>query len=364
MKKLISLIFAASLLIAFGCADDVPNPGFPDVGSIPTEPISSFEVVSPTRNTALQVKENLDTVVIEWERATGAATYEWIADEEDGDFSTPLLVIPSDNGGSSNKLTLTNEAIFIALGTLGVEKGESVTLKWTVKAISNNVSKYAATPRIISFTRGSALLATMFLVGNATPAGWDNATKIAMFRQSDANIFTYTGKFNVGEFKLLERSGSWQPQWGRGSEDGTLGVNPGGGNDPGSIAISSEGYYTVTINLEERIYSVVPYDIAGKPTYASIAIIGAATPNGWDGPDTDMTTFNIDPHNWIIEAQILSIGEMKFRANNAWDAGWGNTPFPYGIGNLNTFDNISVPESGNYLIRFCDLTSQYALIKL
>jgi hypothetical protein len=206
----------------------------------------------------------------------------------------------------------------------------------------------------------------LYLVGNATPADWNNGSMVAMFRDvANGFKFTYTGKLNSGELKIIGERGQWQPQYGKGANEGELAVNDGTGSDPGTIAIGSAGYYTITVDVNAKTYSVAPYNATGAPVYATIGVIGSATPGGWDN-DTDMTQEVSDPHQWYIDGQALTVApdadKIKFRADNAWTTNWGSNSFPFGKGTPGGAD-IPVSEAGNYLIRFCDLTGEYAIIK-
>lgn len=55
----------------------------------------------------------------------------------------------------------------------------------------------------------------MFLVGDATPNGWDlgNATPMTQ-DAADPNIFTWTGNLNVGEMKFsADKQDDWNGAW-------------------------------------------------------------------------------------------------------------------------------------------------------
>jgi hypothetical protein len=75
-------------------------------------------------------------------------------------------------------------------------------------------------------------------------------------------------------------------------------------------------------------------------------------------------TFDAASKTWTVTAP-LSVGGLKFRANNAWDINYGDTGAD-GILDLNG-DNISITQAGNYLITL-DLSSAgnytYSLKKL
>lgn len=216
-------------------------------------------------------------------------------------------------------------------------------------------------------------LINLFFVGNAVDtnkdgitedADWNNnATNTPMFRDPEStNLQYFTGYFAAGFFKLLEVKGQWQPQWG--TNDGTtLAGNDGTGSDPNSFEVATAGYYELEVNLDEATFTLEPYDESGDTTYTSIAIIGDATPNGWDDTnDTDMTQSAFNPHIWYLTGLDLTDGEMKFRADDSWAVNWGAGIAISGQG-VQEGPNNPV-TAGTYDIWFNDLTGRYILIPI
>jgi hypothetical protein len=77
-------------------------------------------------------------------------------------------------------------------------------------------------------------------------------------------------------------------------------------------------------------------------TPSNWAIIGDATPNGWNDPDTDM--YEVETNVYQLFA-TLTEGEMKFRKDNGWTTNYGGAD---GDAELNG-GNIGV-DAGRYLI--------------
>jgi hypothetical protein len=78
-------------------------------------------------------------------------------------------------------------------------------------------------------------------------------------------------------------------------------------------------------------------------------LVGDATPNSWDGPDTKFTPdFGINEGTWYINGIVLLDGEIKVRQNDAWGINYGDT------GNDGTLeqggDNIPV-VAGTYNVK-------------
>lgn len=149
----------------------------------------------------------------------------------------------------------------------------------------------------------------------------------------------------------------WQPQWGL--ENGELSSSEILGKDPSAFPVDTDGYYSLTVNIDELTYSFEPYDATGAATYATIGLIGDSTPEGWDA-DQDMTQSEFDPHLWYIKGIELTDGEAKFRADNDWVIDWGgNTPLS-GVA-PEKGPNIPV-TAGIYDVWFNDLTGHYVFI--
>ncbi|WP_088653128.1 SusE domain-containing protein [Geofilum rhodophaeum] len=108
--------------------------------------------------------------------------------------------------------------------------------------------------------------------------------------------------------------------------------------DGAAITPGGDGYYYMVVDLNENSYSLDAY---------MIGLVGNATPNGWDAPDTKMD-YDAQSGTWYITADLVD-GEIKFRKNDgwAWNLGFGDDK---DLGNLvQGGENIPV-TAGNYTI--------------
>lgn len=135
----------------------------------------------------------------------------------------------------------------------------------------------------------------------------------------------------VGSFKFRANH-SWDYNYGSSTANDTL--NAGGDN----IALSLEADYAFTLDLSHPL----------KYTYTANrwGLIGDATPDGWNS-DQNMTW---DATNKVFTLTVdLTVGAIKFRANDGWDLNYGGT-------DLNALtpggDNIPIATAGNYTITF------------
>ncbi|UOQ73204.1 T9SS type A sorting domain-containing protein [Hymenobacter cellulosilyticus] len=98
-----------------------------------------------------------------------------------------------------------------------------------------------------------------------------------------------------------------------------------------------------------------------QTTYPTIGIIGSATAKGWDASTAMTAGTGANNHQWTITLP-LTVGEVKFRANDNWDVNWGAATFPSGVGVANG-PNIPVATAGNYSVTFNDITGAYTFTR-
>lgn len=161
--------------------------------------------------------------------------------------------------------------------------------------------------------------------------GWDPALNTTVLSSPNSDN-KYEGYFWFDadtEFKFA--LGGWDNNWGDTGADGTL--EPGGDN----IKATETGFYKINVDLAALTYTFLKTDWG---------IIGSATANGWDS-DQNMT-YDTSENAWTITTDLVA-GEMKFRANDAWDLNYGDDG---GDAILNGGGaNIAIPENGTYLIK-------------
>jgi starch-binding outer membrane protein SusE/F len=102
------------------------------------------------------------------------------------------------------------------------------------------------------------------------------------------------------------------------------------------ITAAASGWYKFTVDTKALTYKLEGY---------RIGLVGSATANGWNTPDTPMD-YNAQTGTWYITTDLID-GQIKFRFNDgwAWNLGWnpGKTEL------VHNGDNIDV-TAGNYTI--------------
>ncbi len=314
-----------------------------------------------------EADKNKDAVTFTWQKSNfgyDAAVKYSLEFGKKGDDFAKVKTVNFDNTMVKTYKVAELNAIATEIGLPGFTATE---MEVRVKAqISENYTPSYS--NVISITTTPFLsepeYPTVYLVGEATDNGWDNTKASAMFRnETDPFVYTYTGYFKAGPFKMLGYQGKWAPQWGT-SSTGTLAFREKESDpDPGSFTIPAAGYYTVNLSLRSNTVTIDPYDAAGAETFASIGIIGPFT--NWANV-LPMTKTATNPHIWVVEQTFTEDTEMKFRIAEGWSVNWGANADEtkarvYDKGRRDG-PNIAV-KAGKYKVYFNDLTGYYVLVK-
>ncbi len=162
------------------------------------------------------------------------------------------------------------------------------------------------------------------LIGDAV-GGWADDNEIDMVYNKSLKRLVATATFVDGSFKMRGNR-NWDINFGDHGADGTLEY----GGDNMSV---SAGTYTFMADLSNREY---------KGVLTNWGLIGDAT-GSWSD-DTDMTA-DIANNTWTFTGD-LTVGQIKFRANDDWAVNLGGDVNNLSFGG----DNINIDEAGNYTI--------------
>lgn len=122
--------------------------------------------------------------------------------------------------------------------------------------------------------------------------------------------------------------------------------------DGNAITADASGWYYLTVDTKTPSYSASAY---------MIGLVGTATVNDWNSPDTKMD-YNSKEDCWYITTD-LDDGQFKFRLNDGWASNWGGKGTSDGSAD-NYTDDTTVPlaaggknislnyGAGNYTIKF------------
>lgn len=159
------------------------------------------------------------------------------------------------------------------------------------------------------------VISNVGIIGDATPGGWDMDTD--MYEdQNDSTKFFTTLDLTQGGAKF-RADNDWARNWG--GPDFPSGVGTLSSAD--NIPVSKAGKYYITIDT-----ATGEYNFTEILQFASIGIIGDATPGGWD-TDTDLTQDEGDPSLWKGTIELTD-GLLQFRADDSTEYVWGGGMFP------------------------------------
>lgn len=179
----------------------------------------------------------------------------------------------------------------------------------------------------------------LYLVGGSSAAGWEPTKAIKLNRHEKDGIayhdlFLFLTTEGDG-FKILPTQIDYAG--GIGQKEGELSDE----EDASNFTVAEDGFYRV--RLTEDTTAPLGYtDLV--IVQSNWAIIGNATPGGWDN-DTDMASpASKGDYVWSITVDLLA-GELKFRENDDWAVNLGGTESDL------TFDGANIAVSqGNYTI--------------
>lgn len=167
-----------------------------------------------------------------------------------------------------------------------------------------------AKPATVVITRYASTRRTIYLVGDATPNGWDKERATLMQQDYDnPDLFSWSGTLRAGEFKLLTTTADWLPCYVRNEQDETRMVYRENEDDYPDLKwlITSTGNYTVLCDLANLNISITRKE---GETYSAIYMIGDATPGGWSWDD--ITEMQHPERDIFTYEGMLNRGELKF----------------------------------------------------
>lgn len=339
MKKIINFLFAAlAIMMVWSCDKDEDQA----VLSLKSAPILKASANTLSLSSA-NANNNAITFTITPAEYTPAVEITNILQFAVSGTNFALVKEAGLSSGilSKSYTVIEFNALMLNLGLpTGVASNVDVRLKTTVgkgTPVYSEVQKISVNPY--------ALISYMYAPG--AYQDWDPPTAQALKSATSNGIYIGYINFNDPlklEFKITPMK-NWSNSYGT-SNNSDLIYN-GGGN----LKALTTGSQKLTVNTNNNTFSLAPY---------SWAVIGSATPNGWNDPDTDLV-WNSTTEKWEVTV-VLTAGEIKFRLNNTWGTNYGDN------GNNGTLDaggaNIPITIAGTYKITFDEVNLVYTAIKL
>ena len=267
-----------------------------------------------------------------WTRGTNHGTsssisYSLEMDLEGNDFATAQIY---DLGkGVYEKKFKAKELNDLLLAYWGVETGSTASFeaKVTANVIKEGVEDGVSETLTFSLMPYKPVSEELYMVGSATPSGWDigNATALVL-NSSQPWIYTYEGQMKTGTFKFAVNTDEcWCQDFYTkdANDDSKMVYNEGGSGGDLQWEISEGGNYKLTVNLLDL--TIEMKKLAG-PEFGELYIVGDASPSGWNiGKPEAFTQSAANPFVFTYEA-VLTPGEFKIStfAGDWCDGQWIN----------------------------------------
>ncbi|MEO6812862.1 MAG: SusE domain-containing protein [Ginsengibacter sp.] len=273
MKKIFKIVIAGFLLLGLGSCKKVDNQVILKGGTAP--------VLSSALTGKIPLSydnRNNPSFTISWTNPnyqfnTGAnsqdVNYNVLIDTTT-DFSNPELKTVSV-GTNLSKTFLQSEFNDILVNQLMLATGVSHKINIRLDAFlnggnallsSNTLSftaiPYAPPPKIAPPSSG-----TLFIVGSATPGGWNNPMSVdpatQQFTQLSPTLYSITIKLTGGgEYKLIAVNGSWDNQWSIAKQDDPDAIYGGDFIFNGANILSppATGNYKIDVDFQRGKFTV------------------------------------------------------------------------------------------------------------
>lgn len=189
--------------------------------------------------------------------AVFANSYTLEIDVAGNDFNSPTKVITT----ASNVSSVTVQQINKALIADGVAVGIATDIEFRIVSTSNGINGVvigdAIELTLTAYSTDPVAVEPLYLVGNATLAGWNNTAGIEIAWDEANQEYSVITTFIAGGMKILEVSGQWAPQWGDdGTHTGILLYRPDEATaDPAEITSPGEGSYKIRVDIVNLTYS-------------------------------------------------------------------------------------------------------------
>lgn len=274
----------------------------------------------------LVVSTSKDSVVLKQsEDANDAISISWTAGSNHGTNTSISYTLKLAKKGNNFA-----NAVIIDMGTAAFEK------KYSVKELNDlllnqlhitppepavievriiaKIADHAApsdSSEIISFkvTPYKPVTSTLYLIGDATPNGWNSNLATAMVPDHEVSgKFSWEGNLSSGNMKFITTLGQFLPSYNKGANDQSLVYRDNDAQPDDQFLISTPGSYNITVDLLNLNITI---EASSKPPYTRLWMLGDATPSGWNINTPD--EMRVDSSNLFIFKYnaVLTAGEFK-----------------------------------------------------
>lgn len=308
-----------------------------------------------------------------WSKAfpgyAGTVTYAIQYDSAGKNFVSPQT-IAGYGGASVYSASLNQGDMNTTALTSGVAVGTTGTVEYRVKATTTAGSVAYSNVVNVAVTTFSPVPANLFIVGDATPGGWNNPvpTPSQQFTKVDDYRFsTRLGLTGGKSYLFLPVNGDWSHKYGGVGANNTNNPNgdsfkPEGGD---MMAPATSGVYDIVVDFQTSKWTVTPVSI---PT--NLYIVGDATAGGWNNPvPTPSQQFTkLDTYTFAIVVNLTSTKSYLFLpVNGDWSHKFGGaadgatTATLLADGAVPGSNTPAPPTDGQYLVVVNFATNTYSV---
>jgi starch-binding outer membrane protein SusE/F len=264
MMKYINLILLfTGILLLLSCEDKDKEP----VLNVQ----KSVQIIYPTEGSSYIVSEEvldsnfvimLNPPVFNFNVAS--PTYHVELDLATNDFSNAITLATTLSDTVEVQYKLLNRILIENFGLL-----DSASKEFKLRIVAFLGDKYNTASELTGITITSYIdtanmkpvADTLYLVGDATLVGWNNAAGLPIINDGSGSIYTITTSLTAGGMKFLRRLRAWAPQWGTDatgtSAGGPLIYRPDEATtDPTNIPSPGIGIYRIDVDIENLTYTI------------------------------------------------------------------------------------------------------------
>ncbi len=300
-NKIFNLI-AFILILCYSCRK---NELELNKGHAPLEVTVSDESIVLDKNNPQSTALSVDWTTGSNQGTNAAIEYTLQIDRKGNNFSDGISL---DMGRNSYQKTYKNEELNdLLMSEFGVAANTEIILECRVIAkVAAEVPDEVSPVQTISITTHLPITKTLYLLGDATPKGWDanNATEMTAVTNTP-KAFSWTGRLNAGKFKFITTLGEFAPSYNKGQSNSSL-YYRSSFDDPydEQFEITEGGNYKIAVNL---ITMAIAIERTAGPEYERLWFVG--DPTGWTFKE--MTVNPLDPFKFHYNDNLSAGGEIK-----------------------------------------------------
>ncbi len=301
---------------------------------------------------------------------SGTVTYVIQYDSAGKNFAAPQQ-IAGYGGASVYSASLNQGDMNTTALTSGIAVSATGTVEYRVKATTASGSVAYSNVVNVGVTTFSPVPASLYIVGDATPGGWNNPVPTPSQRFTKVDDYKFSLRLGLTggkSYLFLPVNGDWGHKYGGVGANNTN--NPDGDDfkpEGGDLkAPASSGVYDIVVDFQTNKFTLTPVTV---PT--NLYIVGDATAGGWNNPvPTPSQQFTqIDTYTFAIVVNLTAGKSYLFLPlNGNWDHKFGGSTDGSTISTLLADgavpgSNTPAPSSdGQYLIVVNFATNTYSVV--